>query len=319
LLGIVSLVFISSSGFAQTTLVPVASTPYDRQMSRVFPVLNSKSTPAAMAVAIPLPITVWMVELRALPYHYSKHWQTPAELRLAQESDCKGKSLALYEEMRKGGARNLRIVIGKRHIFDASTHTWVQWDANGESYVLDPTFNESPMRAALLDPSTYVPFYAFDGEHKYRAMNPALMANAPSIPKPQMQSVPAPAMGSYRPANTTTAARRTTAPVVTTKVVAAPTTVNHLTSSTAQQPARSTTSIAPKSYITTPVTQPSLTTNSSPGVNSKNVNSPVPVAIAAAQPKTTAHKSSSTKSNSSSHATHHHRRHHRNHTMAASG
>ncbi|GEM_PF-6167611 len=254
-------------------------------MLRIDPILNCKASSVATAAAIPLPITVWMMELRAVPYHYSRHWQTPAELRLAQESDCKGKSVALFEEMRKGGARNLRIVIGKRHIFDASTHTWVQWDTSGGSYVLDPTFNESPTRAAFLDPSTYVPFYAFDGEHKYRAMNTALAANTPAMIKPQMQAAPTPAMGSYRTATTPSTMR----------LVATPS-ANHINYSHVQQPARSTSTSA--SY-------------------GKAVDTPV--LIAAEPPKPAVHKTSNAKRSSSSHAAHHRRHRHRAHAVAADG
>ena len=318
--GVVSLFLITSSAFAQSTFLPVTSTPYDRQMSRIHPILNCKASPAATAAAIPLPITVWMIELRAVPYHYSRHWQTPAELRLAQESDCKGKSLALFEEMRKGGARNLRIVIGKRHIFDASTHTWVQWDTNDGSYILDPTFNDSPTRAALLDPSTYVPFYAFDGEHKYRAMNPALMANTPAIVKPQMQSAPTPAMGSYRPTTTRTASARTATAATTMRVVATAS-ANRINYPPVQQPARSTSTIAPKSYATTVTTAPAVTKNSSSASYSKAVNAPISMAAAAtpAPPKPAVHKTSNAKQHSSSHATHHRRHHHRPPAVGASG
>lgn len=298
---------IASAAFTQTTFLPVPSTPYDRQMLRVQPFVSCKAGTLAHASAIPLPITVWMVELRAVPYHYSRHWQTPAELRLAQEGDCKAKSLALYAEMREGGAQNLRIVIGKRHIFDATTHSWVQWDTSDGSFVLDPTFNESPMRAALLDSSTYVAFYAFDGEHKYRATNPTLTANASPIVKPQIQSAPTPATGSYRPANTnmTPATKPLT---LTAPLTNAPATTSPIQPLCVRQQPRSTSAVAPKSYVTA---APAAVTNSSSELYTKTASATAsPVAAAPLLAKTPAHKSSSSKPHTT------HRRHHRHHAHA---
>ena len=41
-------------------------------------------------------------------------WKTPNEIAHAPTADCKGKAVALYQRMRENGARNLRLVIGKR-------------------------------------------------------------------------------------------------------------------------------------------------------------------------------------------------------------
>jgi hypothetical protein len=160
---------ISFSCFGQPAFFAVASTPYDRQMNRVQPVLNSGSAPQYGATSSSLGIYQWMAELRAMPYRYSGIWETPAEVSLEQAADCKGKAVALYAQMRRSGARSVRIVIGKRHIYDSATHAWLEWQTSQGTYTLDPTFNEVPIKTAELDPMTYVPFYAFDGEHKYRA------------------------------------------------------------------------------------------------------------------------------------------------------
>jgi hypothetical protein len=84
--------------------------------------------------------------------------------------------VALYAEIRRNGAENVRVVIGKRHIYASVTHAWLEWETNEGSYVLDPTFNEMPIKTAELDPMTYVPFYAYDGEHKYRAADAGFVA-----------------------------------------------------------------------------------------------------------------------------------------------
>ena len=110
-----------------------------------------------------------MTELRGMPYQYRRYWQTPAEVDSAQASDCKGKAVALYARMRSYGMKNVRVVIGKHHIYDSATHAWLEWETQQGNYVLDPTFNEMPIKTAELSPMTYMPLYAYDAEHKYRA------------------------------------------------------------------------------------------------------------------------------------------------------
>ena len=160
---------ISFSCFGQPAFFAVPTTPYDRQMNRVQPVLNSGGASQYGAPSSSLEVCQWMAELRAMPYRYSGIWQTPAEVDFAQATDCKGKAVTLYAQMRGSGARNLRLVIGKRHIYDSATHAWLEWQTSEGSYTLDPTFNEVPIKTAELDPMTYIPSYAFDGEYKYRA------------------------------------------------------------------------------------------------------------------------------------------------------
>jgi hypothetical protein len=168
ILPIVCIVFTSISCFGATAFLTVPSTPYDRQMVRVFPALNSANTQRPDSISL-LAVSHLMMQLRNMPYEYSSRWQTPAEVDFAQAADCKGKALALYAQMRRNGAKNVRVVIGRRHIYDSGTHAWLEWQAKEGSYVLDPTFNDMPTRTAEISPATYVPLYAYDGEHKYRA------------------------------------------------------------------------------------------------------------------------------------------------------
>jgi hypothetical protein len=134
-----------------------------------------------------------MADLRAVPYRYSKHWQTPTEVNLEQAADCKGKAVALYAQMRRSGAKNVRIVIGKHHIYDLATHAWLEWETAAGSYMLDPTFNEMPVKATELDPMTYVPFFAYDGEYKYRVANGGLLAPTTRVAKGYSNHVSTPA------------------------------------------------------------------------------------------------------------------------------
>jgi uncharacterized protein YjfI (DUF2170 family) len=160
--------FVSISCFAQPVFFPVQSTPYDRQMTRVRPVLNSGEATAPR----PIPLNAvndWMTHLRAVPYRFSPFWQTPLEINSMQVADCKGKAVALYAQMRRYGDIKVRVVIGKRHIYDLNTHAWLQWDTNDGSYMLDPTFNEVAVKTSELDPMTYIASYAYAGQERYRA------------------------------------------------------------------------------------------------------------------------------------------------------
>lgn len=166
----------STSSFGESRFFKVSHTPYDRQMIRVNSILASTNGEGPSRVS-PSVVSQWMSELRAVPYSHSRRWQRPSEINMMGGADCKDKAVALYAQMRRNGARNLRIVIGKHHIQDSSTHAWVEWEAMGGSYVLDPTFEETPVTKMELSPMKYVPYYAYDGEHKYRAVNTGLVAS----------------------------------------------------------------------------------------------------------------------------------------------
>jgi predicted transglutaminase-like cysteine proteinase len=171
--GLVLILLVASasfSSFGKPVFQTVRTTPYDHQMVRVSVALTVRTTEPAVSLSLAA-VNQWMMELRALPYHYSRHWQTPNEVSFGQVGDCKGKALALYARMRNAGATNLRLVIGKHHIYDSATHAWLEWETSDGSYVLDPTFDETPVKLAELDAMIYLPFYAYDGIRKYRVSN----------------------------------------------------------------------------------------------------------------------------------------------------
>jgi hypothetical protein len=165
----------AGSSLGEPVFFTVSKTPYDHQMVRVGFTLVSRATEGSGSISS-LALNQWMTELRAIPYHYSKYWQTPAEVGDAEATDCKGKALALYAKMRQSGARNLWLVIGKHHIYDSVTHAWLEWETTAGTFVVDPTFNEIPVRTAELDPMIYLPIYAYDGIHKYRVSNAGYFA-----------------------------------------------------------------------------------------------------------------------------------------------
>ena len=157
------------SCFANPILLSVKTTPYDRQMARIQPVLDS--APAQDSTReLPMPlINHWIGELRNIPYGFSMQWKTPAEVAREPVADCKGKAVALYQQMARHGARGLRLVIGRRAPTSRSTHTWVQWTTLSATYILDPTINWTAQAIDEVADSSYVPYYAYTGHQKYRA------------------------------------------------------------------------------------------------------------------------------------------------------
>lgn len=153
---------------AQPSFFAVASTPYDRQMSPISPVLNSPPGPLAGRTSLTT-LNQWMTSLRAIRYRYSPQWKTPAQVSSDVVADCKGKAILLYAILRANGAAHVRFVIGKHYLADVRTHAWLEWDTTNGTYLLDPTFNRAVERVEEHDPAMYIPHYAYNGPLKYRA------------------------------------------------------------------------------------------------------------------------------------------------------
>lgn len=157
----------TASCFASSVFLSVDSTPYDRQMSRILPVLTA-SNGGGNDVSISR-VNQWMGDLREIPYGYQMEWKTPQEVETRRPADCKGKAVALYQRMQASGAKNVRLVIGKRAPTSRMTHAWLVWETSDGTYVLDPTFNWMACRSEQIGRSSYVPLYAYAGARKYRA------------------------------------------------------------------------------------------------------------------------------------------------------
>jgi len=172
-----TLFFLSClSAFAQSNFVPVKSTPYDRQMTRIRSTLTLPSH-ARQNLSVGL-VNNWIGNLRAIPYGFSTEWKTPAEVQVGTYADCKGKAVALYNAMRSRGADNIRLVIGRRSFTSRKTHAWLEWTTAGGTYILDPTINWSAFRAEHTGTTSYIPLYAYAGARKYRASTQSgLLAN----------------------------------------------------------------------------------------------------------------------------------------------
>jgi hypothetical protein len=154
--------------FASALLFSAKSTPYDHQMARIQPVLDTPAPIRPRDLSLLL-VNHWIGELRAIPYRYSIQWKTPSELAHEPTGDCKGKAVALYQRMRENGARDLCLVIGRRVPTSHSTHAWVEWTTASVTYVLDPTINWAARRVNEIADNAYVPYYAYTGGRRYRA------------------------------------------------------------------------------------------------------------------------------------------------------
>jgi predicted transglutaminase-like cysteine proteinase len=166
----------ASSAFADALLFTVKATPYDRQMTRIRPVLTTPARAATNQVSLGT-VNQWMADLRSIPYGFTMHWKTPAEAQSGEPADCKAKAVALYEKMSANGATNVRLVIGKRTTASRSTHAWLAWENQGATYVLDPTFNWAACTSNQVGKRNYQPLYAYAGSKKFRAASTLVAQN----------------------------------------------------------------------------------------------------------------------------------------------
>ena len=176
LLTVALLSIAASSSFADALLFTVNATPYDRQMARIRSVLTTSSHAASNDVSLST-VNQWMGNLRSIPYGFTAVWKTPAEAQSGAPADCKAKAVALYEKMRANGATNVRLVIGKRTSSSQKTHAWLAWETQGDSYVLDPTFNYVACPTARAGKRNYQPLYAYAGSKKFRAASALVAQN----------------------------------------------------------------------------------------------------------------------------------------------
>ncbi|MBA3960316.1 MAG: hypothetical protein H0X40_00230 [Chthoniobacterales bacterium] len=165
-----------ASSYAERLLVTVNATPYDHQMSRIQPILSSEGRGRGQEHVSLRMVNNWIGNLRSIPYGFSRVWKTPSETQSGSPADCKAKAVALYQTMKDHGATDLRLVIGKRTSRSRATHAWLEWEADGDNYVLDPTINWMAYRSGDVGSSSYIPYYAFAGNRKYRAAPSTLVA-----------------------------------------------------------------------------------------------------------------------------------------------
>lgn len=163
------------SCFGQSILLAVESTPYDKQMSRIRPVLACETTHGGNNISLAM-VNRWISDLRSIPYGFTRDWKTPTETQSGSPADCKAKAVALYDRMQIHGATNLRLIIGKRAPTSRSTHAWLEWATATGTYILDPTINWRAYQGSDVGRRSYIPLYAFEGTHRFRATPATLLA-----------------------------------------------------------------------------------------------------------------------------------------------
>jgi predicted transglutaminase-like cysteine proteinase len=169
---LVALAFVSISASARPLLLPVSSTPYDRQLERVQPILTSISYQPLGFVSLNV-VNRWTQWLHGVRYRYTAEWKTLAEVHADRSADCKAKALALYQVMQALGASNVRLVIGKYWLGSAATHAWLEWKTFDGTYILDPTFQRAATRETQ-NGYSYIPLYAYEGDQKFQAFDTTL-------------------------------------------------------------------------------------------------------------------------------------------------
>jgi len=167
--------FSSVSSFGQSLLLSVKSTPYDKQMRRIQPVLMAEGGRDIQGLSLGM-VNYWMGDLRSIPYGFTRVWKTPAETVAGGPADCKAKAVALYEKMRSHGAKNVRLVIGKRVATSRRTHAWLEWATETGTYVLDPTINWTAYQGNEVGRRCYLPLYVFEGSDKFQAIPITIVA-----------------------------------------------------------------------------------------------------------------------------------------------
>ena len=176
LLSLTLLATCSTASYGDALLFAVKSTPYDNQMARIRPVLTASESEGGQEVTLAT-VNQWMGQLRAIPYGFTATWKTPAEAQSGAPADCKAKAVALYEKMQLHGAKNVRLVIGKRTAMSRQTHAWLAWDTDNGSYLLDPTFFYTACTPAQAGKRNYQPLYAYAGSKKFRAGSNLVASN----------------------------------------------------------------------------------------------------------------------------------------------
>ena len=166
----------TANSFADALLFTVGSTPYDRQMERIRPILTASKGSSSDRSSLMI-VNQWMGDLRSIPYGFTQVWKTPSETVSGAPADCKAKAVALYEKMQAHGAKGVRLVIGRRTPTSRQTHAWLEWDTQNGSYVLDPTFNWTACKTEKMSARTYRPLYAYAGSKKFRAADALVASN----------------------------------------------------------------------------------------------------------------------------------------------
>ena len=104
-------------------------------------------------------------------------WQAPLVTGSRMAGDCEDKALWLYSQLKVNGYSNVRLVIGRHRLHDATTHAWVMYtDDKAETLILDPTQNNRIWPVTKFMSGFYQPLYSFDGLLRYKHLDQAASA-----------------------------------------------------------------------------------------------------------------------------------------------
>ena len=111
---------------------------------------------------------------RARRFRYSHdfdgdRWQSAEETERKFSGDCEDKAVWLFTKLKEAGYPNVRLVVGKYRMHDASFHVWVTYASPaGVVYLLDAAIQNRIWEISAASSDFYHPFFSFDGRNRYR-------------------------------------------------------------------------------------------------------------------------------------------------------
>lgn len=157
---------------------PVSSTPYD-------PYLDTFREAAHRPVAARNLSSEEVGRLTEAAYDFrydhaaNYRPKTPQELEASGRGDCKDKAVWLFSKLAASGARDLHLVIGKKHLNADEFHAWLYLKMNGRTYLLDPTFSESAEPVSEFSADEYIPVYSYTGDQSFAYGTSGALAGDP--------------------------------------------------------------------------------------------------------------------------------------------
>jgi hypothetical protein len=147
---------------ASVVLIPgttVRATPYDRYMAPVRRTFNSMHRGGATMERV----NTLMRQGRTFRYRRSDPYSpaSPEETAARRAGDCKDKALWLMSQLQDP---NVHFVIGKLDRRAPISHAWLEWEHDGQRWILDCAMHSHAIPADHFGPDEYVPLYSYSKE-----------------------------------------------------------------------------------------------------------------------------------------------------------
>lgn len=139
--------------------IRVAATPYEKYLEVVRVTLSRlPAVRARFGRAAELVQTGYRIR-----YQRTRLYQPRAadEVERTGYGDCKDKAHWLADRL---GDDSVRFVIGRSYPHSSSNHAWVEWDANGTTWILDPTLHSAPRDRRLVPSGRFIPLWSYTKE-----------------------------------------------------------------------------------------------------------------------------------------------------------